>query len=239
MGNDFFQFKQFRVEQEKAAMKVGIDSVVLGSWVELINVKHALDLGTGTGLLSLMIAQRNTDCKIDAIDIDKKAIEQAKINFQQSLWQRRLNALEVSFQDFKAEKRYDLIISNPPYFDASKSVISSGNQRAIARQDCFLSHEEIITGAKNRLSSNGVFALILPFGEISNAFREVSKSYGFHCKRSLIIKPTVAKIANRTVMEFVLNEALEEKHEITIYESQNKYTEQFQELTRDFYRSSL
>ena len=120
MPNDYFKFKQFTIHQDKCAMKVGTDGVLLGAWAECANAKGILDIGTGTGLIALMIAQRS-NAKIDAVEIDETASKQAKENIKKSLWNDRIEILNISFQDFSksTNEKYDLIVSNPPYFQNS------------------------------------------------------------------------------------------------------------------------
>ncbi|MFM2293328.1 MAG: hypothetical protein RIS29_3141, partial [Bacteroidota bacterium] len=152
MANPFFRFKQFTVFHDRCAMKVGIDGVLLGCWTNVADTSMVLDIGTGTGLIALMIAQR-TDAHIDAIDIDEGAFEQAMINVQASPWSSRLNVVLSSLQDFVSDKKYDLIVSNPPYF--INSLKNPDEQRTTARHTDSLTHEELIDQCIPKLTEGG------------------------------------------------------------------------------------
>ena len=163
MANNWFKFKQFTINQSGSAMKVGTDGVLLGAWVSLPERgSEVLDVGTGTGLLSLMIAQKFLNAKLTAIDIDRSSCIQAKENFQGSKWKDRINIEEVSFQDFclQSVQNYDLIIVNPPYF--SNSLLAADSSRSLARHQKSLSLDELVIGVKKCLHPEGYFSIILP-----------------------------------------------------------------------------
>ncbi len=150
-----FQFKEFTIQQEKTAMKVGTDSILLGSWVALDTENSILDIGTGTGLLALMLAQRSDALTIDAVEINEEAYIEAVTNFENSPWGDRLFCYHASIQEFATEidEKYDLIVANPPYFDPSK-IISS---RSIARQTHTLTHMVLLKNTKKLLSKKVMF----------------------------------------------------------------------------------
>ncbi|MDP3914198.1 MAG: methyltransferase, partial [Bacteroidota bacterium] len=160
--NNYFQFKQFRIVQERSAMKVGVDGVLLGSWADISGAKRILDIGTGTGLIALMMAQRNPDAQIDALEIEPEAFQEAVFNIQQSPWNERIQIELCSFQEFsgKADLKYDLIVSNPPYFtNGHKAPLEN---RSTARHSDSLPLGDLISGAIGLLNKTGKIALVLP-----------------------------------------------------------------------------
>ena len=161
MGREkVFRFKQFAVVNDRTAMKVGTDGVLLGAWCPAEGARHVLDVGTGCGVIALMIAQRNASAVIDAIDIDHDAIEEATLNFKASPWGERLTAIEGDFNELQTAERYDLIVSNPPYF--TNGVLPTGDARTQARHTGTLSYRQLIEGASRLLSDDGTLALITP-----------------------------------------------------------------------------
>lgn len=160
MPNDYFQFKQFTIFQDRCAMKVGTDGVLLGAWTQVDNAKRILDIGTGTGLLALILAQRSS-AEIDAIEIDHDAAFQAKENVIQSSWSDRIQVIHISLQDFVQEKRkYDLIVVNPPYF--TDALQAPDPRRSLARHNHQLSQELLVEGVHELLDEEGRFTIILP-----------------------------------------------------------------------------
>ena len=161
MGREkVFRFKQFAVVNDRTAMKVGTDGVLLGAWCPAEGARHVLDVGTGCGVIALMIAQRNASAVINAIDIDHDAIEEATLNFKASPWGERLTAIEGDFNELQTAERYDLIVSNPPYF--TNGVLPTGDARTQARHTGTLSYRQLIEGASRLLSDDGTLALITP-----------------------------------------------------------------------------
>ena len=161
MGREkVFRFKQFAVVNDRTAMKVGTDGVLLGAWCPVEGARHVLDVGTGCGVIALMIAQRNASAVLDAIDIDHDAIEEATLNFKASPWGERLTAIEGDFNELQTTERYDLIVSNPPYF--TNGVLPTGDARTQARHTGTLSYRQLIEGASRLLSDDGTLALITP-----------------------------------------------------------------------------
>ena len=155
-----FRFKQFAVVNDRTAMKVGTDGVLLGAWCPVEGARHVLDVGTGCGVIALMIAQRNASAVLDAIDIDHDAIEEATLNFKASPWGERLTAIAGDFNELQTAERYDLIVSNPPYF--TNGVLPTGDARTQARHTGTLSYRQLIEGASRLLSDDGTLALITP-----------------------------------------------------------------------------
>jgi len=160
MSNPYFNFKQFTIRQDKCAMKVGTDGVLLGAWTDVAHTDNVLDVGTGTGLIALMIAQRRRHAIINAIDIDQDACVQASENVAHSVFKNRIQVIRQSFFDYSSEKKYDLIISNPPYF--KNALTGPDKKRNTARHSDSLPLLQFIRHAIPLLSENGRIALILP-----------------------------------------------------------------------------
>ena len=161
MGREkVFRFKQFAVKNDRTAMKVGTDGVLLGAWCPVDGAQRVLDVGTGCGVIALMIAQRNSLATIDAIDIDHDSIEEAAYNFMNSPWPERLTAIEGDFNGLDTGQRYDLIVSNPPFF--TNGVLPTGEARTTARHTGALTYRQLIDGAMRLMTDGGSLALISP-----------------------------------------------------------------------------
>ena len=161
MGREkIFRFKQFAVVNDRTAMKVGTDGVLLGAWCPVDGARRVLDVGTGCGVIALMIAQRNAGAVIDGIDIDNDAVDEATLNFKASPWGERLTAIEGDFNELQPTAPYDLIVSNPPYF--TNGVLPTGDARTQARHTGTLSYDQLIRGAVRLLSTDGTLAIITP-----------------------------------------------------------------------------
>ena len=200
MGNNFFRFKQFTVSQGGAAMKVGVDSVLLGAWVDVDSATRILDTGSGTGLLALMMAQRYPDAVIDAVEIDEDAHQQAIENVTNSPWSNRIRLCCNDFFDFadNCPSRYDLIISNPPYFTAS--LKPSDIKRNIARHNDRLPIRRFVAEATKLLTPNGMMAVVLPPAEASELIDE-AESCNLLVKRTLHVQTIPSKPVSRIHVE--------------------------------------
>lgn len=232
--NKYFQFKEFRIVQEKSAMKVNTDGVLLGAWVNLDGARTILDVGAGTGLISLMIAQRSK-AEITGVEIEKDAAEEAFQNVKNSKWSDRIFIQNSSFQDFVAisKSKFDFIVSNPPFF--SNGIKNSNPYRAIARHNQSLPFNEIIAGTKKLLGENGKLALILP-RDHAQEFIDKSTRENLYLVRLTEVKPFPDKDPNRCLMEFKMEKSVIEKTQMSIYdESRREYTEEFKKLAGDFY----
>ena len=215
-------------------MKVGTDGVLLGAWVIPGNASRILDIGTGTGLIALMVAQRS-DAIIDAIDIDGDATRQAEENFKLSPWKNRIHAINESLQQFTAHTphRYDLIVSNPPYFMGAHPAPSEA--RNVARHmDESLSIEELAGCVKKLLTPAGKFYVILPFME-GMKFMEYAGLQGLFANRLTKVKTKIEKQEKRLMMEFELEKKPLQEDELVIQEEDMAYTQQYIDLTNDFY----
>ena len=232
--NNYFQFKQFKIIQEKAAMKVNTDGVLLGAWANLEGVNSVLDVGTGTGLIALMIAQR-CNAQITGVEIEKNAAEEAFENVQNSKWGKRIFIQNTSFQHFAAntESKFDLIISNPPFFTNSEKNINP--HLSIARHNHLLPFADIIAGTVKLLTKPGKLSLILPF-ENANDFVKNASLNGLHLSRLTEVKPFPDKLPNRCLLEFGTKNTNFEKSQISVFsEVKNEYSVEFKKLAADFY----
>lgn len=235
MPESLFQFKKFTIQQDRSAMKVGTDGVLLGAWImPCKNTMRILDIGTGTGLLALMLAQKSA-ARIDAIDIDKSSIEQAKENFIHSPWPERLHAIHCSFQYFshQALEKYDLIVSNPPYF--SHSFKTSEISRMAARHaDESLSFDELIDGVKKLLAPHGRLYLILPLKE-GEDFINRAEAGGLYLHHLTSVLTRKGKRPKRLLMSFQFLPAEKIRDEIVIQDDDGNFSDPFRKLTKDYY----
>lgn len=234
MPNNYFQFKQFTIRQEHAAMKVGTDGVLLGAWAHGEQATRLLDIGTGTGLIALMLAQRST-AQIDALDIDPLACKEAQQNVEASPWSERITIINRAVQKYAATcaHRYDLIVSNPPFFQQSLKAATA--ERTQARHTDNLPVEELFASVVNLLAPKGAFEVIIP-AEALAQYKQLATQYQLHNNRLLWVKPTPDKTAKRVLCSFSktsfpLNE------ETLVIESGGRhvYSEEYKKLTRDFY----
>lgn len=234
MPNPFFHFKQFTVYHDRCAMKVGTDGVLLGAWTDISDVKTALDIGTGTGLISLMIAQRNRNITIDAIDIEINAIAQAKDNIKNSPFADQIKCTQCSVQEFaeKYEKKYDIIVSNPPFF--TESLKSPDNQRSLARHDDTLSINDLLKASAKLLNNNGKLSLIYPY-EYKNSISNIAKQNHLFINKAANVYPTPSSQPRRILLEISKNQTPIQENSLTIEESRHIYSDEFTELVKDFY----
>lgn len=233
--NKYFQFKQFRIEQHHAAMKVNTDGVLIGAWTQMNGVDSVLDIGTGTGLIALMIAQRNTNSFITGIDIDEHAAVEAAENIRKSPWPDRISIQHISFQDFADTNsgKFSLIISNPPFF--SDSVRNADRRVSAARHNHLLPFADIIAGTRKLLDENGRLSLILPVVE-ADLFIEMAADNGLFLNRIARVKPFPQKEHNRSLMEFSFLKGETEHTVFSLYdETKVNYSQEFISLARDFY----
>lgn len=235
MPNPYFSFKQFTVFHDKCAMKVGIDGVLLGSWAPVEETtEHILDIGTGTGLIALMLAQR-CNATIEGIDLDKDACLQATENIRNSPWAGRIGLQHISLQEFamSSKKRYDLIVSNPPYF--VNSLKAPDLQRHIARHAETLTHEELILTGRNLLTETGRMCIILPVNEGLQCIA-FAKQNAFYCSSAVKVFPKPGAIAKRLLLEFCKVPTICTESELVIEsEARHHYSPEFSVLAKDFY----
>ena len=211
-------------------MKVGTDGVLLGSWVNCLNAKKILDIGAGTGLISLMLAQRNNECNITAVEIDKETSEEANININNSKWRDRISIINISINNFATSKKFDFIVSNPPYFPAN----CSKNKRAIARHTNLLSFQDLIRTTVKLLSSKGMFSVILP--KIAEAtFCKIANANKLFLIRICQVKGQKNSDVKRVLLEFSFEKSSLYSESLVIEESRHIYTNKYIDLCQDFY----
>ena len=229
-----FKFKQFTIQQDRAAMKVGTDGVLLGAWVPIENPESILDIGSGTGLIALMLAQRSDAFQIDAIEIEDHAYEQAVENFENSDWSDRLFCYHASLQEFveEMEEKYDLIVSNPPFY--TDSFESNDLSRLLARFEGALPFESLIEYSAKLLSENGNFALIIPFKEEEKVLQIAKKNQLFPQKITRV-KGALNTEIKRSLLLFSFQENTPIIDELVIEISRHQYTDEYKALVKDFY----
>ena len=229
-----FNFKQFQVNQDRCAMKIGTDGVLLGAWTPLINNPYnVLDIGAGTGILSLMLAQRSNAEQIEAIEIDEDAYEQCVENFEASPWSDKLFCFHAGLDEFidEPEDEYDLIISNPPFY--TDDYKSDNTSRDLARFEDALSFEELIEAAALLLSDNGIFSVIIPFKE-EERFVAMCKELDLFPLKITRVKGTPTTEIKRSLLAFCRMEQTPLIDELVIEISRHNYTPEYIELTKDF-----
>ena len=233
MNDSSFHFKQFIIRQEKSAMKVGTDAVLLGSWANVDEAKSVLDIGTGTGIIALMIAQKSA-ATIDAIDIDKNSYQQAIENVSESKWKDRITIKNISLQDYlkQCTRQYDLIISNPPYFD--DSFKPPEESRSQARHTENLSFDDLVTGVRTLLLPEGKFYVILPLTE-GKSFIEKMKTEGLFCNELVRVKSKADRVEKRLMMQFSFQKSPIKESDLIIRKDDQNYTDEYINLTKDYY----
>jgi len=230
-----FDFKEFSIQQKNTAMKVGTDGVLLGAWVSIKNKPSTiLDIGTGTGLIALQLAQRSDAELIDAIEIQDEAFEEAVFNFEQSSWSDRLFCYHASLFEFvnEIEDKYDLIVSNPPFY--TDNYESNNNARNQARFTSSLSFDELLESVAFLLSKQGVFNVIIPFKEEA-LFLEIAANFNLFPSRICRVKGNVNSVCKRSLIELSFNKVTVIKEKLTIEIDRHIYTGAYINLVKDFY----
>ncbi len=235
MSNNYFAFKQFTIYHDQCAMKVGTDGVLLGSWTALENTSKILDVGTGSGLIAVMLAQRST-AVIDGVEIDKDAFVQARENVAGCPWPQRINLFHDSFRHFSdvIPSRYNLIVSNPPFFQNSlKPQVKS---KAMAKHDTGLNYMVLISGSSRLLTPGGRLSVIIPAADYTQ-FTGIADFYRLCPSRLTWIRPSPEKEYNRCLIELTETKGIAcDVTELTIRGSDlTTYTTEYTELTRDYY----
>ena len=228
-----FRFKQFSIDQESCNMKVGTDGVLLGAWADISSIESVLDIGTGSGLIALMMAQRSS-AKLHAVEIEELAWKQAAKNFSNSPWKDRMTAHHIPIQDFSKLSRdtFDLVVSNPPFF--SGGVFSRNQDRANVRHTIKLPNGDLLSSARSLMSDEGRFCVILPVIE-GFRFKEMAKNYRLFCTKITHVLPFPGKDANRLLMQFEKKEKAMLEDKLVVWEQEGKYSKDFIDLTKSFY----
>ncbi len=233
MANPWFAFKQFTVWQDRTAMKVTTDGVLLGAWVNTgREPQRILDIGTGTGLIALMMAQRCPQAQVDALEIDPDAAQQARENMERSPWHDRLQVLPVPLQEFVAgiPGSYDLLVCNPPYFE--QSLRPADPSRSLARHADLLAPEELVQGAAGILRPHGILGVIVPFSAAPRLL-SLAQDRGLYGIRLCRVISRQGRKPERMMMEFSPEPATRLTEELVI--EAEGFTESYRELTREFY----
>jgi tRNA1Val (adenine37-N6)-methyltransferase len=228
-----FHFKQFSIQHDKATHKVGTDGVLLGAWVDVSTPKRILDVGTGSGVIALMIAQRTgSSVLIDGVEIQEADAAQASQNVARSPWANRVRIHHTSIEDFDGFNSYDLIVSNPPFF--VNSSMPPIHARGVARHTNELTFESLLIAAKKLLNGDGRLGIILPLEE-SKIFSSMAVSDGYFLNRTMRVKSRPDKPIERVLMEFSRVEKPLQSESLTIHDEGNDWSEDYQALTREFY----
>lgn len=230
-----FKFKQFTINQDRCAMKIGTDGVLLGAWANLDHRPFSiLDIGSGTGILALMMAQRSAAQLIEAIEIDADAYEQCADNFENSPWSDRIFCYHASLLEFveEIEDSYDLIICNPPFY--SEDYKSKNESRDLARFNDAMPFDHIVYGAANLLSEGGRLSVIIPFKEEEH-FKSLALKAGLFPKRITHVKGNPESTIKRSLLEFSFKESEIESSELIIETDRHQYTDDYINLTKEFY----
>lgn len=229
-----FRFKQFSIAQKKSAMKVGTDGVLLGAWANINGASSILDIGTGTGLIAMMCAQKNQNAKITGVEIDERAANEARENVLKSPWKNRIEIIANPIQHYQPQYSFDFIICNPPFFEQSEQEYATS--RDIARANTTFSLQDFTSCCKRLLAKKGKVAVVFPFLQFENLTQKFME-YGFFKQRMRRVKGTNSAPTKRILVEFS-----EENVHCTIEpdlviepEKRHEYSEEYKYLTKDFY----
>lgn len=248
MANSYFQFKQFTIQQDRCAMKVTTDACLFGAWVaeevnnvrkdsfgEKLIINNCLDIGTGTGLLSLMLVQKNNEVLIDAIEIDKDAADQAKENAASSPWEKRIGVVNANVTGFSFKHKYDLIISNPPFYE--NELISANERKNLAHHNQNLTLKELLNLIKTNLNTDGCFFLLLPYKR-NEEIKKLLKNQQLHVSKILFVRQSIKHDYFRIFVKGDLKTSAPQEtefHEISIWDENQQYTAAFIELLKEYY----
>jgi tRNA1Val (adenine37-N6)-methyltransferase len=232
MPNDYFQFKQFTIKQDRCAFKVGTDGVLLGAAANISGVKNILDIGSGTGLISLMLAQRSI-AHITSLEPDRESFMQLAENVQESRWHARIEVVNTSLQDYSPGIKFDLIVSNPPFF--TDSLRNPDPRKSAARHADSLSSKDLLEGVFRLLEDDGRFQVIMPYTE-GNVLIAEAVSSGLYCNEILKIRPMLTSPVRRLILSFSRKKTKLAERFLTIEKgARHEFTPEYVELTREFY----
>lgn len=234
MANSYFKFKQFTINQDKCAMKVCTDACLFGAVAASKELKNTrcLDIGTGTGLLSLMIAQKNDIALIDAVELNADAAGQALDNFTASSWKDKIQLHCEDILAFNPGVQYDYIISNPPFFEGD--LKSPDEEKNLAKHNTTLDLSQLLAMADRHLFPGGTFALLLPYQRVNYFVREASKT-GLHLMEQILVKQSIKHEYFRGILFFSRKESMVKKSEVLIRDSDNNYTTGFTGFLKEYY----
>lgn len=231
-----FHFRQFNVSDASCAMKLGTDAVLLGAWSGKKSnpeIEYGLDIGCGCGILALMLAQQCT-ARIDAVEIDEACCQTASGNFKESPWNSRLQVFHTSFQEYvsRCKSTYDLILSNPPFFN--ESLLNPSSRKAIARHQVLLGFDELFRGVSRLLRPEGCFDLIFPLNSEALVLRE-AVSAGLFLHHRMLVYPKEGKPAHRILASFRKHQEVPVRNELHIRLADGSFSPAYRRLTEDFY----
>lgn len=230
---DYFHFKKFSVRHDRSGMKVGTDGVLLGAWADVTTATQILDIGTGTGVIALMLAQRASESvTIDAVEIDDQAYADAQENIAASPWHDRIHIHHTAIQKFTTPAQFDLIVTNPPYFQ--KSYKPPAAQRETARHTEQLTFDDVLSVTERALTPAGKLNVILPYTE-GLQFIDLAHHKGLHCTRKWVFRTRANKPVERYLLEFGWTKTDVEEGEILLYSEGENWSPGYKALTRDFY----
>jgi tRNA1Val (adenine37-N6)-methyltransferase len=230
-SNSYFQFKQFVVNQEDCAMKVGTDGVLLGAWFDFKENGSVLDIGTGTGLIALMAAQRGADSVV-AVEIDEKAARQAAENVASSKWKDIVTVVHSDIACFSDDKRFDAVVCNPPFF--RDSLRSPDSVRSQARHNDTLSYEKLAEMANSLLSDSGLFSLVLPYDMVDTFISVAAKNGLYLCKRTNVVTRK-GNLPKRVLLSLCKQVKVCVTDELVMFDELNNETSEYISIVRDFY----
>ena len=236
MSNSYFQFKQFTIQQDQCAMKVCTDACLFGAWVAMHieneeRIKSIADIGSGTGLLGLMLAQKN-NAAIDAVELNADVANQAKQNFEASPWKDRLTVFNDDILSFIPQKKYDFIISNPPFFE--EDLKSSNSQRNTAMHSTTLTLQQLLQQIKRLIQAEGSAAVLIPYKRCVY-FEELLEAEGFFIKHAMLVKQSAKHDFFRSQYIFSLKQNKKNISRITIQDAERKYSDEFTALLKPYY----
>ena len=224
-----FRFQKFEILQHKNVFRVGTDGVLLGALCKVENAQKILEVGTGTGLISLMLAQRNANAEITALDLNEDAVKLAQENFKNSPFSKRLQFFHQDFKTFESQEKFDFVVCNPPFFEENNSV-----KDILARQQVELTFRNLIEKASKILSSEGIFSVIIP-SESVQEFENLAEDFDLYLVRKVNIFGIENGVLKRNVLEFSKKKSALETLDFTIEKSPRKYSDQYLELTKEFH----
>lgn len=233
MSNPYFQFKQFTVWHDKCAMKVGTDGVLLGAWASVRNAHRILDVGTGTGLVALMLAQRSLpDANIVALEIDEAAAGQARENVARSSWKERIEVVQVDFKKYQSSAKFDVIVSNPPYF--IDSLGCPDQQRNSARHNDSLTYEDLLAGVAGLLAEDGTFTIVIP-ADVADRVKMIASAKRMQAVQQLNVITKPGGIPRRTLITFSFSNQKCIVEELLTEVARHQYSKEYVALTREYY----
>lgn len=227
-----FRFKQFTIQHQRSSMKVGTDAVLLGAWCELDGARRVLDVGTGCGVIALMVAQRTTEADIWAIDIDSASVDEARENFLHSPWSDRLQVRQEDFNNLADADGFDLIVTNPPYYN--ENVLPPDAVRSAARHTHSLSFDQLMRGAARLLKSDGSIALITPV-EARDAVTSAATFAGLNLSRLTTVHSSEGKPPKRLLWQWCKQRCVIQRDTLILHQKGGNPTPQYVELCQDFY----